>query len=720
MLRRNDLIEYSEPAGKRIRVLWLDMSGDRAAVIDVEARDAMPAIVELSPLLQDLETRRATLLLNDAYLVVVPEEAALPQRHRDVRDNAWNRIRGLVANEPDIFCANRRWDLVVKCIRTHHTTHRMIYKYLRRYWQRGQTPNALVPDYAKSGRRGMERSSGGTRKRGRPVRYGSSPGLNVTPEIRQVFQVATQRFYASGSKFTQVGAYNELIRTFFTEKTVDPETGRLVHRPVLEMEPTGFPTLGQYRYWLTKDFKPLDIKRSRVGDKIYDKDMRGLLGTSTAEALGPGNLCQIDATIADVYLVSRLDRQRIVGRPVFYAVIDVFSRMIVGLYIGLEGPSWVGAMMALASTNADKVGYCRQFGIEIIEADWPCHFLPGALLGDRGEIASSAIDSLSNNFRVDIQSAAPYRADWKGVVEQRFNLLPAQFRPYVPGYIECDFRARGGKDYRLDAVLDLDDFTRIVIESVLYHNNHHELKKYDKDRDVLADGVPAIPTELWEWGIRNWSGNPRSFPEELVRFGLLPTDTATVTAFGIRWRGVFYASAKAVAERWFDRARQSGSWKVAVSYDPRDVDTIYLHHETATMNFEVCNLIERSRAYQHLTLWEVDQQQQLEKHAGANRSRSQQLAGTDAAASIARIVEQAERKRGKPGTESAASRTRNIRGNRAKEKQANRAVETFRLGPTSPGKSAEVLPFPGSAGAKPDYSEPDITEILGSGGDEDA
>jgi hypothetical protein len=67
---------------------------------------------------------------------------------------------------------------------------------------------------------------------------------------------------------------------------------------------------------------------------------------------------EIDATIGDVYLVSRFDRNKIIGRPVVYIVIDVFSRMITGVYIGLEGPSWVGAMMALANATAPKVEYC--------------------------------------------------------------------------------------------------------------------------------------------------------------------------------------------------------------------------------------------------------------------------------------------------------------------------------------------------------------------------
>ena len=64
-------------------------------------------------------------------------------------------------------------------------------------------------------------------------------------------------------------------------------------------------------------------------------------------------------------MVSSLDRNRIIGRPVIYAVMDVYSRIITGLYVGLEGPSWLGAMMALDNMVADKVEFCKQYNIDI-------------------------------------------------------------------------------------------------------------------------------------------------------------------------------------------------------------------------------------------------------------------------------------------------------------------------------------------------------------------
>ena len=220
-------------------------------------------------------------------------------------------------------------------------------------------------------------------------------------------------------------AFHKILEDFFCEKIIDSETGKVTHQTSEEARQAGGVAYlsSNSSIGRDKDHVRLEVKRKRLGARVYDKDFRGLIGTSNAEVMGPGDRYQIDATIADVYLVSRFDRNRIIGRPVIYVVIDVFSRMIVGLYVGLEGPSWVTAMMALANTAADKVEYCKKFGIDIEPEDWPCHFLPGVLLGDRGEIESAKIDALINNFNVAVENAAAYRADWKGHYRTALQLV---------------------------------------------------------------------------------------------------------------------------------------------------------------------------------------------------------------------------------------------------------------------------------------------------------
>ncbi|NUE21545.1 hypothetical protein HUC07_23460 [Escherichia coli] len=95
--------------------------------------------------------------------------------------------------------------------------------------------------------------------------------------------------------------------------------------------------------------------------------MRGVMGTSRQHIFGPCARFEIDATLMDIYLVSVFNRAWIIGRPVLYVVVDVFSGMVVGFYLGLEGPSWDGARLALFNAFTDKVAFCRDFGVEITQ-----------------------------------------------------------------------------------------------------------------------------------------------------------------------------------------------------------------------------------------------------------------------------------------------------------------------------------------------------------------
>lgn len=732
MLKAGDVLEFSNPT-RRVRVLWLSRDAIKAAVIDIDAPHALPEMMEVNIVLEAISAESIR-VLDESTGMTFAVESELSEARKRVRRRGWKLIGRLVVDVPRIFSADYRGRAVDEAVEQaresedveiNKATKKLLYGFIRRFWQRGMTMNALLSDHPNCGAKGKDRKSG-EMKRGRPRKYGSSKGVNISEDIRKVFRVGFARCYASDRKraWSLRAAFDKIIADFFCEKRIDPETGRITHVPLEKVKKAGgLPEFHQFQYWADKDSVRLEVKRKRIGEKIYDKDLRGLIGTSTAEVMGPGDRYQIDATIADIYLVSRLDRNRIIGRPVLYVVIDVFSRMVVGVYVGLEGPSWVGAMMALANTASDKVEFCKKFRIDIEPEDWPCHFLPGILLGDGGEIKSKMIDTLLVNFNVSVETTAPYRADWKGAIEQRFNLIPAKLKPFAPGYIQQDFRSRGGRDYRLDAVLDLDEFTADIIEILLYYNNQHEIERYDRDRDVVADGVPAIPVELWEWGRHFRSGSMRAFPEELVQYSLMPTDAAVVTELGIGFKGGYYTCKKAMDEKWFDKARQYGRWKIDASYDPRCMDVIYVPGSSGGVSFDRCVMTDRSRAIKGVSLAEIEQQALMDGNAKADRKEGSQMARLDLMASLERRTEEAKKKAGKPSPASNASRTRDIRGNRAAEKGINREQEAFRPGqpPSDPLRpSADVIPIRGRGAVKdaPDYSLPTIDEILGDDDDQ--
>ncbi|MBT3069572.1 Mu transposase C-terminal domain-containing protein [Rhodomicrobium sp. Az07] len=713
----NQLLEY--PADGLVeRVLWIDPANRGLYAIDIHAARALPVF----RIMEDMERLREAGVwrhaASDPWLRPVVEDA-IPASHRAKRNRGWLMIKPLISDQPAIFDEIKRGRAITKAMASTGATNQTLYRLLRRYWQRGLTPNALLPDYGNCGGRGKDKAVS-AKKRGRSQVGGEEEGINITPEIRSMFRAVITRRFATRQQMDLRDAWQEVMRAHFSRRAIDEHTGQ----QVLVVD-KGAPTLRQFRYWFERDNDVFKVERTRRSPRVYDKDMRAILGSSTAETIGPGSRYQIDATIADVYLISRYDRSKIVGRPVLYVVVDVFSRMIAGVYVGFEGPSWVGAMMALANAASDKVAYCKQFSLDIGDADWPCKVLPDVLLGDRGEIAGGMIETLINNFQVHVENAAPYRADWKGIVEQRFRLLPSRFKAYVPGYVGDDFRARGGTDYRLDAVLDIDQFTRIILHSVLYYNTRHLIRDYEKPPQMIADQVKAIPIDLWEWGIAHRSGRLRSFPAELVRLSLLPSAEATVTAAGIRYAGCYYSCPKALSEHWFERARQKGTWKVRISYEPRSMDEVYLHDEAVRLDFIPCALTDKSRHHRGRTLWEIDQIRKDERRQDARHEPEALQAQVNLTDSIKAIIGEAEAMRPEPTGESKSRRVKNLRENRRAEREDERAREAFRSPTPALDKKAgrgEVLPF--RTGKPPeDYSLPDITEFLrsfekGESGDE--
>lgn len=709
--RVNELVTFAE-SGVTARVLWIDRSSGGYFLIDIAGRTALPEFRvgdDMDRLIADGLLRKNG---EDPWLFPLSEES-IPDGHKRKRDEAWVLIQPLVIQQPEIFMAEPRWRAVEAVVLANRASRHKVYRLLRRYWQRGMSPNAVLPDYDRCGGRGKAKAVSSA-KRGRPAQSGIR-GVNVDEKTRTMFRDAVTRYFAVNRQMSLDGCYTEMLEMFFTDYHVDEKTGRQIG--TLR---TKHPSLRQFQYWFAKDNDIFQIERKRRTPRVYDKDMRAVLGTSTGEVFGPGSRYQIDATIADVYLVSRFDRKRIIGRPVLYVVIDVFSRMVVGIYVGLEGPSWVGAMMAIANAASDKVAFCKPLGVDLGEADWPCQNLPAALLGDRGEMLSVSVETLIEHFHVRIENTAPYRADWKGVVEQRFRLIPAKFQAYVPGFVAPDFRERGVRDYALDGKMNIDEFTKIVVHILLFYNNEHRVNAYERNQEMIADDVTPIPIELWEWGVAKRMGLLRSFPEDQVRLSLLPSDEATVTEHGIRFYSNYYTCQEAMAEHWFERARQKGKWKVRVSYEPRLMDEIYLHQKGGRTRFVPCAMTDRTADFRGKTLWEIDQirqEERQERNADQPRERQAQINLNRRVKSVVAIAESDVRD-ANASQPSDRQRKKDMRKNRQAERREIQGREAFGAdkGLPKPAEGGKVIPFAPAKPVNEDYELPSIADLPLAGG----
>lgn len=655
-------------------------------VIELNENEGLPYVVARSDIVDALVGGAAVLRTVDPYAKYACPSKDLVEKHGHIRDRAWDIIGEVAEKEPDIYFSASRGGLIAGVLEKHKVTKKSVYAYLRRYWVRGCIINGLLPSYENCGAPGKDRivksdeTGKGDQvkpKRGRPNKISQiNPdhiGVNVTKNDILIFRTAIKLYYAKIKKRALRAVYDKMIPTFYY-------IGIRVERGIeVKVTPPSYqvPTFEQFRYWHQKTTELANLLRKRLGRNEYNLTAREILGDSTQQASGPGSLFQIDATIADVYLVSLLDPYRIIGRPVVYFVKDVFSTMTAGLYVGLESPSWTAAEMAIANATADKVAFCAEYEIEIEPDEWPCHHLCEKFVGDGGELLPINSDALIGKLNIGVANCPPYRGDLKAAVEREFGTVNEKVVEWLPGAVHAP--EVEGRDYRLDATLNIYQFTRIIIIMILERNQNKWSKSYRLDRDMMADGVEPIPIKLWNWGISHRSGHLREKTQDVVRLALMPQDEATVTKQGILFNNMYYSCDRALREQWFVKARVQGRWNVPVSYDKRKVDVIYIINKDKT--FEFCLLLEADARFKGSSFEEVqdyfeDQDIKAKQHQSTTMQSSARLHGT-----IEAELEEAKARKKAAGRPEASKskQLKEIPMNREREKKLAREKEAVDL-----------------------------------------
>lgn len=706
MLAINDVVEslVDPPDFEGLcRVLWVDRLNDRAVLMVIEDAPKQPFPRQLVILEGWLHagTARKTQLKPPAYML----RTELPEAAKASRDANWERIAPLVATgaifDPEAMGAKvskRAAELVIP--------RKSLYRILYRFWMNGQVRDALLPNYEQSGAPGKVKHFAEGKRNGR-----RSPLLEHTPETPpQALTEADKSciklgyaLYKNNAVESIADAYIKTLRRFYaTERKIAGVSDDDIElRPLHEL-----PTLRQFTYWGQKAFDELDVLRGRKGETKWNKDHRALVGRVGDGVRGPCHRFEIDATIADIYLVSRYNRNWIIGRPVVYVVVDVFTALIVGVYVGLDGPSWSGARQALFNATMDKVAFCAGYGLTINPEDWPSHYLAQEVMCDRGEmIGQGAEDAMVSGLGVTLAIAPPFRPDWKSIVESRFRLLNRTSQVHwTPGAVRQRNKERGERDYRLDATLDLAEFTHIILASIIHYNHHH--RQPDRlSSDMIAAGVVnATPIELWNWGFGSGIAEPKNPPVEAVFRHLLSTGQGTVQAGGIHFKGMFYVCERAEVERWFARARKNGRSDITLWYDPNTTTHVWVR--SADGDFETCHLRKSETRYVGRRFEEVEDMLAIIDTPSPQIQHGELTSKVRLDATIeAKILSATAEKQASFEPASKVQRIGSIRENRARERasippQLPASAKPAILPPTPTAPSRSAAEYAGERGAE--------------------
>lgn len=450
------------------------------------------------------------------------------------------------------------------------------YKLWRLLVVHGFTTGSLVPRFDLCGAPGVlrpvneERKKAGAKKKG----YASPadvqhPQRGLTEEDHTIILHHGRRLQKPG--ISAASLYNKIIEAGYVHEYVEVDGKRM---PVLPPQGT-FPNPRQVRHVIESRMSDLErvLKRTTVGHFL--RNLRGMRGRSYDGVAGPGHTFAIDSTVADIFLRSAINPAWIIGRPIVYIIVDVYSGAVVGFYVCLEGPAWRDAKLALycAVCGADELGSLT--GVQPIRSLWPAPTLPFKLRGDRGEYLSLGARQTGVDLSMSYEYSPPRRPDWKGIVEVFHRIMKDQQFGFVPGAFDArraELELRKSKCR--ESSLTIREYVQ-YLHGLFEHMNLYADRSSRMTVEMLAAGVEPTPAGIWRFGHEAGLGYQRALPEDLLVRHLLRQGSATVRRDGVFFESQEYALADLDRhQEWTRQARRSGAIDLSVYFHPYSLEKV--------------------------------------------------------------------------------------------------------------------------------------------------
>jgi putative transposase len=271
---------------------------------------------------------------------------------------------------------------------------------------------------------------------------------------------------------------------------------------------------------------------------------------------------EVDHTLLDIIVVHENGIARL-GRPWLTAIIDRYSRLVIGFTITFAPPSWLSVMEALRVAVLPKDELLASLGGGF-EFEWDCYGVPDCLYCDNGpEFRSASMRATEAVISMRVIDLATSRPDLKGKIERWLRTLNQELIHLQPGTTFSNPLKRLRYDSTGEALLTLTDLKWIVAKWVvdIYNQQRHS-------------AIGDVPARRWQEGMAQYGPKPPP-PEELIAplVGLVVTRK-------LRREGVRYNKL-----RWNSNAFQSLRNRIGVSVDvlirvdPLDIRHSYILDE---------------------------------------------------------------------------------------------------------------------------------------------
>lgn len=501
-------------------------------------------------------------------LYMLVDEDSLDQKSKNKRDENYNLILPIIQEGNFLydFTSSLRSPILTRHASNAGVNPQHLRLLLARYWRYGQNIYALLPAYSRSGAPGKERNPDtiplGKKKKNRVLPMQRASTYILKNEDKKNIIRTIKKYYLKVGGFSLARTYEEYLKDFFRDEI---EVSRAANKAPC------IPSLRQFRYWGKKRIPQEKRIRARSTKSNFMLNKRARLGSTANTSTLPGDVFEIDATVADVHLVSSLNKTNVIGRPTIYTVVDRATRMVTGVHVSLYHASWRAARQALANCFMPKKEFCRLFGINISERDWPCSHVPVKLVCDNGEMIGLKPQDVVTPITT-LEFAPGYRADKKSIVERRFGILNREAIHPLLGSTRGGLIVKGEPVPTSRACLTLQEVTKTIILAILEHNQAIFKELAYINPLLIEHDLNISPLNSWLISLKNSRFSARTIMEDEVISRLLPPERVSITPGGLQYNNLYYECEEDLASV----ARVFGQSSCEARIDDNCVDFIYV------------------------------------------------------------------------------------------------------------------------------------------------
>jgi hypothetical protein len=546
----------------------LELNDKQCVLMDVKSNKSIPTFHDRAMLEKEFCEDKIALLdpKDDPWWEHQHREYPESHEHLEKRDFNLERISTII-NHNECFDSKVRGKLVALLELEGKGSRSTLYRYCRRYWQRGMCPNALLPDFPSCGAIGKKKTRG-------HIPLGRRPSIDPTiceglsPEIKKLMSSAL-----NATKFS--GKYKSLAKgkkknIFFVKHAYQDFALRYCKGDPSKVD-KGLPSKASFKGYYYNEHTTEQIERANDGDKNFNANKRALNATIRSNGGYPGKAYIIDSTPIDVGVANeeRLPH----GRPTFYACIDEFTSACAGFWLVLTPPSYINVVHCLKMAMEGKVEFCNKLGVFVDLRDFPFLGKPEEVFADLGsDFKTKNLNPLIKVHNVAVKHSGAGQPDKRPSVEKFFDRLHNEILHKVPGVVsEYSSKKSGGQDSRDSYSLLLSELYEVIIDAVVTLNNT-PLSDFDDDGDYPY-GRSTTPIDIWNWGIPHRGKSLPHIDGDQFFFSMLKREEATRCLNVLKIDGIRFTCPKFSGIR---RKNRNGDEIYQIVRDPMDASQIWL------------------------------------------------------------------------------------------------------------------------------------------------